>query len=652
MKKICEYCGKEFETKSGTKKYCNGPHYRKCVICGAEFQIPNDQINSKEPKRCCSRKCSKQLTERTNIEKYGSAHPAGNAEIQAKMRATTLQRYGVAHASQSEEIKEKVKQSNLAKYGVEYHTQLKESKEHLKELWKDTEFASKQRQAIEDGTLKKYGVRSTLLIPEVYEKGRQTYRDKTGFSYTWENPEGLEKMHETTKERYGDEFVLRIEEFKQKAEQTSIERYGTPNPMQSQYVKFKSIETNRQRYGVDNAFQSAEVQAKMKATMQERYGVDNSAQIKENLLRLVSNPDKIENLIQFHEDPEHYVKNNFVTSPSMSQLADHLGIRSSTLGQFLISHDLKHLVGFVRSEMEQEVIEYIQSIDSSVSLKVDDRTVIKPLEIDIYLPDYQFGIECNPTATHNSTNDPWNSNPKSLMYHKNKTDLCEENNIFLFHIFGHEWTHKRVIIESMIRNVLNKNNNVIYARKCDVREVSAAEAYQFLEDNHRQGGVQSAIRLGLYHDDRLVSLMTFGKMRNTIGTGKDDLTDTYELVRFCNVLNTSVVGGASKLFKHFIRKYQPEAIRSFSDRAHTRGNLYKTLGFKEIRRSEAGYVWVDVATDMAYHRINAQKKNLKSFLKDDSIDLTKSETYIMETHGFVRVYDSGTITWEWRAENN
>ena len=148
-------------------------------------------------------------------------------------------------------------------------------------------------------------------------------------------------------------------------------------------------------------------------------------------------------------------------------------------------------------------------------------------------------------------------------------------------------------------------------------------------------------------EDNLVSIMTFGKMRKTIGTGKDDLNDCWELVRFCNKLNTSVIGGASKLFSYFVKYYQPDRIRSLSDRAHTKGTLYSKLGFNKVTRSDPNYVWVNVETDKAYHKANAQKQNIRKFLHDDSIDLSKTEREIMIEHGFVQVYDSGTVTWEW-----
>ena len=101
-----------------------------------------------------------------------------------------------------------------------------------------------------------------------------------------------------------------------------------------------------------------------------------------------------------------------------------------------------------------------------------------------------------------------------------------------------------------------------------------------------------------------------------------------------------------KLFVHFLTEYNPKEVISFSDRAHTRGNLYQKLEFAEITRSTPNYVWVRLSNDVAYHRMNAQTQNIKNFLHDDTIDLSKSESEIMVEHGFVKVYDSGTITWK------
>lgn len=231
-----------------------------------------------------------------------------------------------------------------------------------------------------------------------------------------------------------------------------------------------------------------------------------------------------------------------------------------------------------------------------------------------------------------------------------KTNMCADKKIFLFHIFGYEWTHRKDVVKSMLRNVLGKNLHKIYARTTCVKEISDIDCMNFLNTNHRQRGVHSKIRLGLYYKSELVSVMTFSNMRNTIGTGKDDLSNCYELVRFCNKLDTSVVGGASKLFKYFIMHWNPSQIRSFSDRAHTKGTLYSKLGFTIGRYSTPGYVWVSMKTDVAYSRNNAQKQNIQQFLNDNTIDLSNTETEIMKAHGYAQVFDSGTVLWIWKGE--
>lgn len=165
-------------------------------------------------------------------------------------------------------------------------------------------------------------------------------------------------------------------------------------------------------------------------------------------------------------------------------------------------------------------------------------------------------------------------------------------------------------------------------------------------DNHRQGGVHNKVRLGLYYQGELVSLMTFGHLRKTLGYVCDSKYDMYELVRFCNKLNTSVVGGASKLFKHFVNIYKPRYIKSYSDRAHTTGNLYPVLGFRYVHTNDPGYMWVNLKTDIGYSRNNAQKQNIEKFL-GNHVDLTKSEKELMIENGYVQVFDSGTILWEW-----
>ena len=222
----------------------------------------------------------------------------------------------------------------------------------------------------------------------------------------------------------------------------------------------------------------------------------------------------------------------------------------------------------------------------------------------------------------------------------NKTIECEDKGIRLIHIFEDEWLNKREIWESMLRNVFHKITNKIYARKCTVKLVSERDKKIFLNGNHIQGNANSSVNLGLYYNDELVSLMTFGKPR--INMGGKDKDGYWELVRFCNKINTSVVGGASKLFKHFIEDYNPINIVSYSDKRWATGGLYDKLGFIHDHDSKPNY----------YYVINNERKNRFGFRKDklikEGFDKNKSEHEIMLERKIYRIYDCGCRCHVWK----
>lgn len=466
--------------------------------------------------------------------------------------------------------------------------------------------------------------------------------------------ESIEKRNQTNIVRYGDKCPMRNPEILAKSRQTQLERYGETSFTRTKEYRDKSIATNRNRYGVDWHTNLSEHWEQSRKTCIEKYGVDNPGKAGPFIVDKMTHPELLDMLMSFREDPRAFISNHFDHKPTLQELSEICGIQETSIGYIINNTKTNDMVSYVISRMEDEVYRFLRSIlEPDIEIIQNTFKIITPYELDIYIPEYNFGIECNPTITHNSSIPGFNfegDKPKSKKYHQMKTDMCESKEIFLFHIFGYEWTHKKYICMSMIRNVLGCTEKRIYARQCKIIQVSDKECKQFLIDNHRQGIVASSIRLGLVYDDEIVSIMTFGVMRNTIGTGKSDLSDCYELSRFCNKLNTNVVGGASKLFKYFLSNFSPKRIRSFSDRAHTKGNLYKLLGFNEINRSESGYVWVNLKTDIAYSRINSQKQNIVNFLKDTTIDLSKSEAEIMIEHGYVQVFDSGTITWEYSKE--
>jgi len=276
------------------------------------------------------------------------------------------------------------------------------------------------------------------------------------------------------------------------------------------------------------------------------------------------------------------------------------------------------------SKHELEIKDFIKSL--KLKINENERNIIKPLELDIFIPSHNLAIEFNGVYWHSE--EYVNSD-----YHLNKTKLCESKNIKLIHIFEDEWVLKKDIVKSRLKNILGLTENKIYARKCTIKEVSSKETKKFLNNNHIQGNVNSKIRVGLYFNNELVSMMTFGKLRKILGS--KSIENKYELLRFCNKLDTIVIGGADKLLKYFIKLYEPNEIISYADRRWSQGNLYEKLNFKFIHNTKPNY----------YYLINKKRENRFNYRKDilvkQGFDINKTEHEIMLERNIYRIYDCG-----------
>jgi very-short-patch-repair endonuclease len=275
--------------------------------------------------------------------------------------------------------------------------------------------------------------------------------------------------------------------------------------------------------------------------------------------------------------------------------------------------------------------EFFELFENIKTLK-NNRKIINPYELDIYIPELKLAFEFNGLYWHNELN-------KENNYHLNKTEMCENKGIQLIHIWEDDWLYKKNIVKSIIFNKLGKSNK-IYARKCKIKEVIDNKLIrEFLEKNHIQGFIGSKIKIGLYYNDELVSLMTFGNRRIAMGK-KTTNQDEYELLRFCNKLNTNVIGGASKLFKYFINNYKPQEITTYADRSFSQGKLYETLGFNFIGKTEPNYYYI--IDGIRHYRFNFRKDKLIK----EGFDPNKTEHEIMLNRKIYRIYDSGNLKYK------
>ena len=259
---------------------------------------------------------------------------------------------------------------------------------------------------------------------------------------------------------------------------------------------------------------------------------------------------------------------------------------------------------------------------------INNRDLINK-ELDIYLPELNLAFEFNGTYWHNELY-------KSKKYHKEKSDLCDKLNIQLIHIYEDDWLYKQDIIKSMILNKLKKTPNRIFARKTEIKEIADNKTIKFfLNNNHIQGYIGSSIKLGLYYDNELVSLMTFGKLRKPLNS--KSIGHEIELLRFCNKLNMSVIGGASKLFKYFLLNFNYTKITTFADRGYSNGVLYDTLGFEKTYMIKQTYKYI--LNGIRLHKSNFKK----STLIKEGYNKNLTEREMMLDKEIYRIYDSGLI---------
>lgn len=290
------------------------------------------------------------------------------------------------------------------------------------------------------------------------------------------------------------------------------------------------------------------------------------------------------------------------------------------------------------SNYEMELIDYISSIIGEENIVRNDRTILNGNELDVYVPSKKVAFEFDGLYWHSEIKKP------NKKYHLQKTMECEKQGIQLIHIFEDEWIYKKDICKSRIKNILGSSTR-LYARKCEIVELTNKEANNFFTENHIQGNVAAKIIYGLKYNNEIVSAMSFGNLRKNLGQKSTD--GSYELLRFSNKQNMTVVGGASKLFNHFVKQVNPCDIISYADRRWSMGNLYEQLNFKFSHESEPNYFYI----------IGNERKNRFGFRKDILISKygclpNDTEHNFCLNQGWYRIYDCGTKVYKWKKHSN
>lgn len=477
----------------------------------------------------------------------------------------------------------------------------------------------------------------------VQDRKKQTSLKNWGTESPMQSKQVREKLKNAVREKYGVDNVFQSPDFKEKRIKTNLEKYGTEHHLQNPNIMDKQIQTNIERYGVAHISQLESYKKIIKNTCNAKYGgVGNQSEILLNKYKTTvrsNNIKKYDFLIGYDENGDWICK---CPHPDCDKCKD----------KFYITTDL---IQYSRSRLQVETCTRLFPVDNSrckntsielfiqklleshnIEYQSNIRSIIPPKELDIYIPSKNIAIECNGIYSHSTKY-------KYPKYHINKSELCKEKGIRLIHIWEDWVKNKPEIVESILLSKLGLIGNTIYARKCIIKEVDSKTCNDFLEANHIQGKSASKIKLGLYYNDQLVSVMTFSPPR--INMGSKNHKCQWELVRFCNKINLRVIGGASKLLKYFIKNYNPESIVSFSMNDISTGELYDYLGFINNGKINQSYWYIESNTLKRYHRSSFSKHEIVRRGWRDKVDNTWTEREVVEEHGYFCIYDSGQLRW-------
>lgn len=606
--RVCNTCGKEYQSTANFSMYCSDKCKKNkptkvydiplvksnCIICGKEFEYKS---NSK--KNTCSKECRKILREQTNLEKYGVKNVSQRTKENGK-EAKTL---------------------TCKECGKEFKS-----------------FSNYQLYCSKECRLYK------TIKCIICNKEFKTLRTRNGKTCSDECKQKL--IERTNVEKYGFKRALQNDIVKKKSIQTYLDKYGVENPMLDEDIKNKLKETNIQKRGVDNPFKSKEVQDQIKQTNLNKYGVEYPMRNEDILKKArktclekyetewASSSPQIRNRVE-QTNLDKYNVTNPMKLEEIQKIQQENCMKKFGVSYYCLTDNCINAQGHTISKLNKEIASLFE-IDE-FEFRIKDRSYD--------LKKNNILIEINPSYTHNSTIAPtYKGNEGRLLdkkYHYNKTKLAIENGYRCIHVWDWDDLDK-------IKMMLDDKKS-IYARSLELKELDQREANKFLDLYHLQGaGKGQKICLGLYKNDELIQIMTFGKPRY-------NKNYQYELIRLCTDSKYKIIGGSERLFKYFIKEYNPESIISYCDNSKFSGEVYSRIGFNLKSYGVPTCHWYNSKTKRHILDSSLRMRGYSLLHKDENYEKAKKgddNRTLMIEDGYVEVYDCGQSVYIWDSSKN
>lgn len=622
--KYCE-CGNEvtFSEVAGRRKTCGNKD------CAEKYAHTEESYNRRH---------------QTCLDKYGVEHFSKTEEYKQKYQATSIERYGVPSFMMNSEQRKKSYQSYFEKTG--YYTPfenpktIEKAQETLqKHLEEDPELLKRARQQ---------AVRTYKQKDPDYKK-RSLKTKQTYDRYVAENPnywkDRWQKSQKTLEKEYekaGSKELYDKEQYERR-KRTLISKYGSLDS----YYDYRTDLTRKKymkEFGMESYRNSEEFREKYLAERQaqlENFRKENpSVYPMEEILSMFSEAFKKYDIIPFRqniiitsalEEIGLQINDYFWGNGDMSKRFHGCEITNIETIKDLITPIVERecedfFKNSFRSKGEKELFEYVKSLVGEDKVVNNKRALITTekgngLELDVYVPSMNVAFEYNGTYWHSL------EIVKDKYYHLNKTQKCAELGIRLIHIWDYEWLFETEKVKMLIKTILLSKTKVS-ARKCTIARITPHEEEEFLNTYHYEGYKESFVCYGLYYDNTLVQVMSLSKPEDNVAQ--------YELLRLCTKTDLIILGGAERMFKHFLFDYNPESVVSYCDRDKFSGGIYGKLNFSsESWRPIESLIKVE---NGEYHRITESQINELNWVEINNLD----------KDNYCDIYNSGRETYVWK----
>lgn len=418
-------------------------------------------------------------------------------------------------------------------------------------------------------------------------KIKESNLQKYGVEHSWQRKDVKDKIQQTNLVKYGAKSFFATERFKTTCSNNCLKTHGVSWHSKRKDIKNKIQQTNLHKYGYTSGWNS-NLQRRLDEKLLQSY-LRCMELLKSQNIQLLSK------FVRTHGITSSWAPYKFLCLNCYTEFT------STFANNVYCTHCHQPNYYHKTSKLEEQIVDFLRT--NNIKVVQMDRTILKPLELDIYLPEFNIAFEIDGIYYHQY---------KDKQYHRYKTLKCLEKGIQLYHLRDTYGLDKCL---SFIKQKLNMSIK-LYARQCKFKELTYLEAKEFFDNNHLHRNTMHSLAFGLTYNDKLVCAISYRKLK-----------DSVEIARFASLKSTNVIGGFSKLLQHsypYIKQKYSFATKliSYCDRdlsPSSEHTVYSKMGFEYL--GDTGPSLTFYKDGEFYSRQMFQKHKLKDMFDnyDDSL---------------------------------